>query len=599
MESKQYFELQKLASLHIDGELDAAGVAKLESMLAGDAEAKTAYVRFLTTHSDLTLLSTFGISNSIAESNKHKDLSVALPELGSDVSASAGTGYSWLGIAATTAMLTVAVAILAMLILPKPIFTPISIGGEPVAGQDSGLESRPEIVARIIRKIDCDWEGDRWQIDSSSNIHAGQSVMMRRGLMEIEFTSGAIVTLEGPVAFTAESPMNGFLSQGKLTTLVPESAHGFTVDTPGTQTVDLGTEFGLFVGEDGITETHVFDGEVIVKPSFTDEDQQEVLLSDDMAIRTEGNQQQTVSTLCAVPARFAHSRFHNHDATPTPVVDRGLALWFSAEHLVQVDEKNRVRAWGDIESESNKKSEVAWQVDEVKRPLLVEDAIGKRPAIRFSNKSVLVTEPVPLSGEQTIGAVFRIDRTAMQAEGIPPKNGRQLINLNGPPHLSLRINDRFQLASQLFLGTKKTKQGKTSYLTVGRLKHEEVLQENAVFVLSVYNSTKNLSRLFINGIRVDQAKAPPMKATQSPRYLGSHMFLPRTNFLGDIAELFVYDTALTKKEISAVSQSMIERYGIDVKKTKTQAVDEEKLGHGTKASAKQKAVVSKKGKSED
>ena len=216
---------------------------------------------------------------------------------------------------------------------------------------------------------------------------------MRRGLMEIEFTSGARVTLEGPASFTAESPMNAFLSQGKLTSCVPETAHGFTVDTPGSQTIDLGTEFGLFVSQDGTTETHVFSGEVIVKPTSNNQDQQEILLKNDMAVRT-GGAGKKVSTLTAVPARFAHSNFEDAASAPAPVVDRNLALWFSAEHQVQVDEKNRVRSWGDIATTSNTTPEVAWQVDEKKRPTLVKSAIGGMPAIRFEKKTLLVTEPV-------------------------------------------------------------------------------------------------------------------------------------------------------------------------------------------------------------
>lgn len=562
MESSKLTTLQRLASLYIDGDLDQSELVELESLLSEDAKARSIFLDLLTTHSDLTLLASFGISEAnLASDEPTTHLPNRQSQQGHAKSNPASNRGFYLRYAAAAVALT-ACAVVAMFLIPKT--SPM-----PVADSASGSEA--EIVARIIRKIDCDWEGDHWDIVSSSDVRAGQTLMMRRGLMELEFTSGARVTLEGPVAFTAESPMNAYLSQGKLTTHVPESAQGFTVNSPGVQTVDLGTEFGLFVGEDGTTETHVFDGEVIVTPSFS-KDRKEILLSNDMAIRA-GGAEQIVSSLDAVPARFAYCNFKEKDSVAAPIVDRELALWFSAEHLVQVDEKNRVRSWGDITSESNENAEVAWQVDEPKRPELIESAIGDKPALRFTKKTVMVTEPVELTGEQTIVAVFKIDQAAMEEMGIPAQNGRQLINLNGPPHLSLRINDKFQLTSQNFAGVVKTKKGKKQYRTVGRLKYPKVLDDNAVVVVSIYSPSSNASKLYINGTLVDEAKAPAMKMTKSPRYLGAHMFLPRTNFLGDIAELMVYDTALTAEETTSVSHSLVVKYGIKPKDAKIQNDD--------------------------
>ena len=549
-------------SMYVDGDLDTSGLNELQQLLADDPVARSAYVDFMTTHSDLTLLSTFArpttgekTTGEIADLAKEAPRGVALKTSSPDKL----RPVSWSKILSATA---VAVACTALAMVFATTLFPTFNSQTVDRSTSDASEANSEIVARIVRKIDCDWEGDRWEVVASSDIVAGQTLMMRRGLMEIEFLSGARVTLEGPVVFTAESPMNGFLSKGKLTSVVPESAHGFTVDTPDSQTVDLGTEFGMFVDEDGVTETHVFDGEVIVRPSFAKQNQEDIHLSDDMAVRAEASEQ-IVSPFHAVPSRFAYCKFDDTKTIPPPVVDRKLALWLSAEHLVQVDEEERVRSWGDIVTTSNTKPEVAWQVEESKRPLLVESAIGKQPAVRFLKKCLMVTEPIALADEQTIVSVFKIDRAAMEKHGIPAKNGRQLLNLNGPPHLSLRVNDKFQLMSQNYAGIRKTKKGEKEYLTVGRLKHEKELGEEAIVAVSLYSTAKNTSQLYINGKLVDQAKAPPMKATRSSRYIGSHMFLPHTNFLGDVGEVMIYDTSLTKKEIVELSKSMIEKYEID------------------------------------
>jgi hypothetical protein len=82
------------------------------------------------------------------------------------------------------------------------------------------------------------------------------------GLMQIEFFSGAIVVLEGPADFELKSENHAVCRQGKLRATVPPEAVGFTIDAPTVKLVDLGTEFGMDVAEDGAAEVHVFDGKV-------------------------------------------------------------------------------------------------------------------------------------------------------------------------------------------------------------------------------------------------------------------------------------------------------------------------------------------------
>ena len=50
---------------------------------------------------------------------------------------------------------------------------------------------------------------------------------------------------------------------GKLRANVPKVAQGFSIDTPKGKVVDLGTEFGLNVEEDGVTEIYVYVGKVL------------------------------------------------------------------------------------------------------------------------------------------------------------------------------------------------------------------------------------------------------------------------------------------------------------------------------------------------
>src|SRR6185503_11398906 len=58
------------------------------------------------------------------------------------------------------------------------------------------------------------------------------------------------------------SPMRTRAVLGTLTAHVEKGAEGFTVDTPRTTVVDLGTDFGIDVTDHGSTDVVVFKGAV-------------------------------------------------------------------------------------------------------------------------------------------------------------------------------------------------------------------------------------------------------------------------------------------------------------------------------------------------
>lgn len=95
------------------------------------------------------------------------------------------------------------------------------------------------------------------------------SIFISRGLLRLDFSNGARVTLEGPAELEVFNESRIVLRRGLVTATIPESAVGFVVDTISAHVVDLGTSFGVSVGENGQTEVCVFDGEVEVSSSKT------------------------------------------------------------------------------------------------------------------------------------------------------------------------------------------------------------------------------------------------------------------------------------------------------------------------------------------
>ncbi|MEJ5260104.1 MAG: hypothetical protein WHS88_07945 [Anaerohalosphaeraceae bacterium] len=84
--------------------------------------------------------------------------------------------------------------------------------------------------------------------------------ILRSGLIEVEFYSGARVVIEGPAEFVCKSDNMLSLSYGRVYARVPDYASGFTVLANGMRIVDLGTEFGVQANVDCSVELHVTKG---------------------------------------------------------------------------------------------------------------------------------------------------------------------------------------------------------------------------------------------------------------------------------------------------------------------------------------------------
>lgn len=85
-------------------------------------------------------------------------------------------------------------------------------------------------------------------------------LLLEQGGLELEFYQGAQLKILGPAELELISEKHVRLIHGKVMTEVPELAIGFTIDTPQSSLVDLGTSIGVEVDQNGAAEVHVFDG---------------------------------------------------------------------------------------------------------------------------------------------------------------------------------------------------------------------------------------------------------------------------------------------------------------------------------------------------
>ena len=154
----------------------------------------------------------------------------------------------------------------------------------------------PEIVfvGRVTGMKDCRWADPTTQTYTGASVPLGRQYALSAGLMEITYSTGATVILEGPCTYQVESRTGGYLALGKLTAKVrkreglaasaasgklaaaakPQAANPkslnlqiskFVVRTPTAIVTDLGTEFGVEVSENGDTTSHVFRGSIKVQ----------------------------------------------------------------------------------------------------------------------------------------------------------------------------------------------------------------------------------------------------------------------------------------------------------------------------------------------
>jgi hypothetical protein len=116
-------------------------------------------------------------------------------------------------------------------------------------------------VASISQSFDCQW-GKSGQV---SDLAAGDKLELLAGMVQVTFAGGTKVNAEGPVALDCVSDKAVFLHRGRLTALVAPKDIGFTVSTPNTRIIDLGTEFGVHVDPSKTSSVAVFRGAVDVE----------------------------------------------------------------------------------------------------------------------------------------------------------------------------------------------------------------------------------------------------------------------------------------------------------------------------------------------
>jgi len=124
---------------------------------------------------------------------------------------------------------------------------------------------KPEGVARFVELQECRWMVSKTPVHSMDAIGVGQRIELSSGLAEVEFDSGARMTISGPTVLEVLTDNSAFLmlGQARLVAETPDSK-GFVLRTPNSKFVDIGTAFTAKVTPDGLNRVNVSEGEVDV-----------------------------------------------------------------------------------------------------------------------------------------------------------------------------------------------------------------------------------------------------------------------------------------------------------------------------------------------
>lgn len=412
--------------------------------------------------------------------------------------------------------------------------------------------------AKIIQRIDCVLEQDRWSIQSSE-FASGESIQIAEGVVVIEFARGARVTLEGPADLEILSNNSGFLHEGKLTAVVPDSAIGFEVLTPDAHVIDHGTEFAVRVDSTGVSETHVFQGEVeltgTLAKSNTDMRPNSEILTAAQAGRFEGDETPTIKTISASPKEFIRlpqqadaSSSDRSNITPLPQPS-DLVMWFEASQGVQLDAESCVVSWQNLAVSDASISSGAWQINAAQRPFYRRDQTANRPAIQFqgTRKEFLATTPIRTSDEITVLVVCEFDMTPGQGVG-------QVLMLKGTGKLAIQQERDNSPAAQVYSWKLKE---------LRRLQTATPTIANSPLVIGCrYSLEENLFQLFVNGELIAEDSANGPIAKEASHMIGCNNHRTKNFFSGSIAEIAVYNSLLGREKLDTAISVLMQKYAV-------------------------------------
>jgi hypothetical protein len=588
-----YSEFDAVLNRYLDGTASADELAQIEAQLVADEAFAEHFSRWCLAHRQIAELLTETRLHDLMD--QFVQGSPGLPKgafrqptnLTDASRPSENAGYAartartgkWLALAAAVAI----AGVVAWWVVDKsPPDNSIATAPTPTRGP---------FIATLTQVVDGVWAPGAPEPGHGQQLAKGSRVALTSGMAKVTYDCGAEVVLQGPCEFIVEDSMLGRLTSGRMTAHVPRRAFSFAILSPQVDFVDLGTSFGIDVGHSGTTQLHVFEGEVLCsqpnKSTAGRSDVIHVLANKAMEFTTPSGPPNNIALNEEQFARLiALRRAADFDAGH--LVEDELALWLASDVAVTTDPQGRVISWQDLIYGDNQSAEDAIQTIDSARPRLVADALNGRPAIRFDgNSDFLLTTPLETTDDQTVLIVMQYSPSVY---GKNRRWGGQILNYDGPTHVPEDIKSDRDLAERTrylsntlvpgvlqigeplledeFKPTLLTGQVFAGFIgsaTVesGRIDTVEVGADRPVIVAFVYDYEYEHGKSFlaINGRRYGEARAFAPQGVTSRKIIGRHAW-KQLYFHGDLAELLIFNKALSPEELAQTTTYLADKYKI-------------------------------------
>jgi hypothetical protein len=225
---KKNDEYLKLIGLYLDGTADEVQTRTLESALRSDRELRREFLSYI--HLDAAL-----------QSGQSAPRTAPVPPARTPSAAL----RVWLGCAAALVL---------------------SLGGAMWHYTKSRMPSKesPVPFAVLAAARETVWADPNIELALRAGEMPSQRIELESGAAEFVCADGARVILHGPAALRFVERRRIFLDHGRALFRCPNEESRLTVETPGTEIVDLGTEFWVESLPKVTTRVHVLSGEVQV-----------------------------------------------------------------------------------------------------------------------------------------------------------------------------------------------------------------------------------------------------------------------------------------------------------------------------------------------
>ena len=303
--SAEHAELRKLIAALREGAITTEQALRLNQILSDSPSAIDFFARYSLLQSSLELAANVGSSCSVADLTAEQTSSAADRFSSSNsfsdilspaiaLNLASGDGHArrvrepFVGSPLFACM--VATVVLAVMLLGAWLYK-ISIPEPPAVERSRSIATLdtplPAIVGHVTGMHECRWADADTETFLGAPVRLDSKYSLDAGLLEITYSTGARVILEGRCEYAVESRVGGYLGVGKLIARVEakggesgnrgvgesgsrENRSGdstppaplFAIRTPSAVVTDLGTKFGVIVGDDGDTATHVIEGRV-------------------------------------------------------------------------------------------------------------------------------------------------------------------------------------------------------------------------------------------------------------------------------------------------------------------------------------------------